>query len=125
MKSININFPFKDSPKGFFLDMNTNDRLAIKADLLHLLLTNKRERLYMPDFGVNLKKYLFEQNDGFTSSLIKEEISVAIKKYIPNLQLTELNISNSEDNEYKKIIRIDYVVTEDAFSFSDYVIIEL
>jgi phage baseplate assembly protein W len=125
MKSININFPFKDSVKGFFLDMNTNDRLAIKADLLHLLLTNKRQRLYMPDFGVDLKKYLFEQNDEVTSGLIKEEISVAIKKYIPNLQLTELSVNNSEENEYKKIIRLDYVVTEDAFSFSDYVIIEL
>jgi hypothetical protein len=50
---------------------------------------------------------------------------VAIKKYIPNLQLTELSVNNSEENEYKKIIRLDYVVTEDAFSFSDYVIIEL
>jgi hypothetical protein len=34
---ININYPFKDSKKGFFLDLTEQDNQAIKADLLHLL----------------------------------------------------------------------------------------
>jgi hypothetical protein len=29
-KYININYPFKDSPKGFFLDLNSDDASAIK-----------------------------------------------------------------------------------------------
>jgi len=40
---INIDFPFKDSDKGFYLNLNQTDRDAIRADLLHLLLTNKGE----------------------------------------------------------------------------------
>ena len=36
-QSININFPFKDSLKGFYLDLNTNSNNAVKADLAHLL----------------------------------------------------------------------------------------
>ena len=36
---INIDFPFKDSDKGFYLNLNQTDRDAIRADLLHLLLT--------------------------------------------------------------------------------------
>ena len=40
--------------------MNQTDKDAIRADLLHLLLTNKGERLYLPDFGSDLKKYIFE-----------------------------------------------------------------
>jgi hypothetical protein len=51
---ININYPFKDSPKGFFLDLTETDNKAIKADLLHLLLTRKGQRLYNPEFGTRL-----------------------------------------------------------------------
>ncbi len=61
-KSININFPFKESPKGFFLDLNRNSNNAVKADLAHLLLTRKGERLYMPDFGTDLISFLFFSN---------------------------------------------------------------
>jgi hypothetical protein len=42
---INIDFPFKDSPDGFFFNLNSTDTDAVRADLLHLLLTNKGERL--------------------------------------------------------------------------------
>ena len=45
-KYININFPFKDSDEGFYVDITSTSKDAIKADLLHLLLTNKGERLY-------------------------------------------------------------------------------
>ena len=57
---INIKFPFKDSEKGLFIDMTQQNKRAIKSDLMHLLLTNKGERLYQPEFGTDLKKYLFE-----------------------------------------------------------------
>ena len=66
---INIDFPFSDSPKGYYFKLNDNDRDAIKSDLLHLLLTNKGERLYMPDFGSDLRKYIFEPNDSITQDL--------------------------------------------------------
>ena len=63
---ININYPFKDSPKGFFLDLNSDDASAIKADLMHLVLTRKGQRLYNPDFGTDLLKFIFEpQNSAF------------------------------------------------------------
>jgi len=40
-KYINIDYPFKNSPQGFFLNLNSTDQKAIKADLMHLLLTTK------------------------------------------------------------------------------------
>ena len=68
-KFINIRFPFFDSAKGFFLDLNKTDENAIKSDLMHLILTNKGERLYNPEFGTNLRRFIFEPNDGFTFHL--------------------------------------------------------
>jgi len=68
---ININFPFKESVKGFFMDITETDSQAIKADLMHLILTRKGERYYLPDFGTDLLQYIFEPNDTKTLSDIK------------------------------------------------------
>jgi hypothetical protein len=57
-KYINIDYPFKNSPQGFFLNLNSDEQRAIKADLMHLLLTRKGQRLYNPDFGTDLLKII-------------------------------------------------------------------
>ena len=124
-KYINIQFPFSDDPEGKFLKMNDESKKAIKSDLVHLLLTNKGERLYMPDFGANLRRYLFEPNDVTSTNAIKNEISEAVRKFIPNLTITELTTNPVEDNEHAVTVRIDYVVTTGAFQSSDFVTLEL
>jgi len=122
---INIRFPFQDDPEGKFLKLNSDSKQAIKSDLVHLLLTNKGERLYLPDFGANLRRYLFEPNDTTSTNGIKNEISEAVRKFIPNLTITELTTSPVEDNEHAVTVRIDYVVTTGAFQSSDFVTLEL
>jgi phage baseplate assembly protein W len=122
---INIQFPFQDDAEGKFLKLNSDSKKAIKADLVHLLLTNKGERLYMPDFGANLRRYLFEPNDTTSTNAIKNEISEAVRKFIPNLTITELTTSPVEGNEHAVTVRIDYVVTTGAFQSSDFVTLQL
>jgi phage baseplate assembly protein W len=126
---INIEFPFQDDNKGKYLAMNDLSEKAIKSDLMHLLLTNKNERLYLPSFGANLRKYLFEQNDAETQSGIKDEIQTAVTAFIPNLQIDELTLTNGEEgeirNEHHVLVTIDYTVTEGTFKRSDSVQIEL
>lgn len=124
-KSININFPFKDSPKGFFLDLNVTDTAAIKADLMHLIMTNKGERLYLPDFGTNLRKHLFDPMDGITNGEIQSEITEAVRKYIPNLKITSVEMEEETQSQYGVIVRVNYIITEDVFETSDFVIIKL
>jgi phage baseplate assembly protein W len=122
---ININFPFKDSNQGFFLDLTSADNQAIKADLLHLLLTRKGQRLYLPDFGTDLLKFIFEPEDGITFEAIKSEISNEINKYLPNLQLDDLLIEESPDNEYAVVVTIQYTITDGVFESSDILTINL
>ena len=128
-KFININFPFKDSDKGFLLELNSDDKRAIKADLMHLILTRKGERLYLPDFGANLRQYLFEPNDDEARARIKVEIQESITKYIPNLQVDEITLTGGEPgkirNEQHVLVGIDYTVTIGAFKRSDSIEIEL
>ena len=122
---INIDFPFKDSPQGFYINLNSDDQRAIKADLMHLLLTRKGQRLYNPDFGTNLLRYIFEPNDGFTLGDITEDVKATVKKYLPSLIINNLTVTPSEENEYVSVIRIDYTVTDDVFNTSDFAIIKV
>lgn len=124
-KFINIRYPFQDSPQGFFLALNDQNRDAIKSDLMHLILTAKGQRLYNPDFGTNLVRFIFEPEDGFTLAKIKEEITTVVKKYLPKLQINNISVEQSPDSEYAAVIKIDYTVTDDVFEASDTVIINL
>ena len=124
-KFININYPFKDSDKGFFLDLTSTDAKAIKSDLMHLILTRKGERLYNPEFGTDLLKFIFEPNDNKTLSDIKLDIQTTVKKYIPNLNVDEITVEQSEVSEYIASVRIDYTITDDVFKEVDFVIINL
>jgi phage baseplate assembly protein W len=122
---ININYPFKDSSKGFFVDLNSDQNQAIKADLLHLILTRKGQRLYLPDFGTDLLRFIFEPNDSLTLTNIKQEITTVVKKYLPKLQINELIIEESTESEYAAVVRIDYTITDDVFTSTDFVIIKI
>lgn len=126
---INIAFPFRDDTlKNYFLQMNKNSYDAIKSDLLHLLLTTPGERLYLPDFGTNLRQYLFEPNDNQVRDDIKTEIQTAVNKYIPNLTITTLTVDKPQSDfgskaEHTAVVRIDYVVTEGALNKVDFITI--
>jgi len=124
-KYININYPFKDSHKGFFLDLNSDDNAAIKADLMHLILTRKGQRLYLPDFGTDLLKFIFEPEDGMTLGDIKQEITNVVKKYLPKLNITNISVDQSSDSEYAAVVRLDYTIIDDVFSTTDFVIINI
>jgi phage baseplate assembly protein W len=122
---INIEFPFQDSKDGFFLNLNAVDSKAIRSDLMHLILTRKGERFYNPDFGTDLLRFIFEPNDSITYSDIKLDIQTTVKRFIPNLNIDDVIIEPNEEFEYKANVRIDYTITDDVFSESDFIIINL
>lgn len=131
-KYINIAFPFKDdNSKNYYLKMNRTGQDAIKSDLIHLLLTTPGDRLYLPDFGTNLRKFIFEPNDTTVREDIKAEVQQSISKYIPNLTITELTVERPSDSEYGSrsehtaVVRIDYVYTEGALNKVDFIVITI
>lgn len=115
---INIDFPFRDSDNGFYFKMNKTDKDAIRADLLHLLLTNKGERLYLPDFGSDLKKFIFEPNDEITHEQIRDNLNETIVRFIPNLLINDITFRNDSIEELI-IVELTYTVTEGTFSSTD------
>ena len=72
-KTYGINFPFgKNNKKGYFAKEAGNS--LIKSNLKQLLGTLPGERVMLPNFGLDLRKYLFEPLDAITFSEMKQEI---------------------------------------------------
>jgi len=122
-----IDYPFRDSNKGDYIKMTETPEREVRANLLHLLLTKKGTRYYLPDFGTRIYEYIFEQNDTVTFNLIEEEIRDGVKKYIPNLDINSITINSAENDpdEQRTFSQIDYTVNNGAFSSSDFVIINI
>jgi phage baseplate assembly protein W len=123
MKSYNIKFPLRDdtSKNSFFL-MTQVTKDAFSSDLLLLLLTQKGERYYEPDFGTNLLKFIFEPNDSLTATDVEQEIKTTVSLYIPALKITRITFNwNTDDNgqpisENQLNVNIQFTYSEDSFS---------
>ncbi len=94
-----INFPFADSQTGKYLFLTQTADEEIRTDLIHLLLTRKGTRYFLPDFGTRLYEFIFEPLDGQTFEAIKIEIEEAVRKYIPNLTIQDITIEPYTDSE--------------------------
>lgn len=123
MKSINIKFPLSDDKvtNGLF-EMNDTSKDALTSNLVLLLLTERGERYYEPEYGINIRKYLFEPNDGFTHSDIEQEIRENVKKFIPQLTIDKVTINkkdfDDEVNDNQINFVVDFTYSEDVFSES-------
>lgn len=117
---INIRYPFKNSPEGFFLDLTTTTIDAVKSDLQHLLLTEKGERFYLPDFGTNLKRFLFDPSDEKTLADIEDDLKVTVTKYLPGLTITGVKLY-SEDDQKGVAVRVHFTIGDGIFSSSDFI----
>ena len=123
MASYNITFPLNDdvSTNSYFL-MSKVTKDAFSSDLLLLLLTQKGERYYEPDYGNNLLKYIFEPNDNLDASDIEKELKTTVSTYIPALTINSVTFNWLTDDEANSIsenqvnVNIKFTFSEDAFS---------
>jgi phage baseplate assembly protein W len=144
-----INFPFRESYVGKYLDISDTTEEEVRSNLIHLLLTRKGYRYYLPDFGTRLYEYIFEPLDGPTFSEIEGEIRDSVEKYMPGVLITNISITDASlgeedkgtfinsdgerefkvqgisEKEHTAKIKIDYKVTNQAFESSDFVIINI
>ena len=83
----------------------TTVKEQVKSNLINLLLTEQGERINVPNFGVGLKKILFEQTPNI--EVLKEKINTQINFYIPTITLLDVNFNQLED-EYKFFLTVSY-----------------
>ena len=90
--------------------LNKTTRQAIQQNLKMIVLTSPGERIFEPNFGVGLKKYLFEKT--IDKETLLEEISNQSSIYLPEVEIQDLTLKNMpEENTIQ--CNIIYKVTVD------------
>lgn len=124
--AINIRFPLvDDKAKNIFFQQNDITKDALTSNLLLLLLTNKGERYYQPNYGTNLLKFVFEPKDNVTESDIENDIKNTVKEFIPQLSIRNVRFFDEVDDEGNPVgenqlsVVIDFTFSEDVFSEND------
>ena len=123
--AIGVSLPFNGPSGPFNKTYSTKDQT--KSNLLNLLLTNKGERIFNPQFGADLRKTLFSnitenltstdidptylsQKEGITedvTSTIQNLIVESVYTFIPTIDLVEV-IVNPDIEHNKLSVTVNY-----------------
>jgi phage baseplate assembly protein W len=94
-RAIGYSLPFNGPAGPFNRTYSTLDQT--KYNLINLILTVKGERIFNPQFGVDLQKILFEGITDETISLAKTIIIQDINTFLPSLLINEIVIEPDVD----------------------------
>ena len=109
-KDININF--KKHPVTNDLVVS-RDASAIKQAIVNLLLTNKGERPFKPDYGSDIRSYLFEPLDYGTAAQIELGITSTIAQFEPRIEILNLKASPNYDSNGFDVEMVYQVIGSD------------
>lgn len=148
-RTYGIQFPFNNSREGKYLELTQQSDSEVRTDLVHLVLTRKGSRYFLPNFGTRLYEYIFEPMDGPTFSDIQAEIRESVEEYLPGITINNIEVLDAEleyendgtyinedddrvyrvpnigVNNYTAKVKIDYIINNSVFNSSDFVIINL
>ena len=109
-KNVTIGVAFPLDEVNIFKGTETV-REQVKSNLINLLLTEKGERVNEPNFGVGLKKILFEQQ--LNKEELEEKINFQINFYIPEIQLITAEVGEIDD-DHRVYLTIAYKFKTDG-----------
>lgn len=108
----------------FPLSAGTRDTFELYDDvkqqigfyLKNLLLTSPGENISDPDYGVGLRRFLFDQNTESVRSSIASSISSQISRYLPYLNVAsiEAGADSQEIDNSSMFVRITYSIPGDV-----------
>jgi phage baseplate assembly protein W len=93
--AIGISLPFNGPSGPFNNTYSTQDQ--IKSNLINLLLTEKGERVFNPEFGLGLKRMLFEGITEDVPGIIEDMIVSATNMFIPQVQIQNVTVTPQQD----------------------------
>ena len=107
---VGIEFPLDYSQEGFFRKTKTI-RQQVKSNIRNLLLTEKGERVFQPNFGSNLKSLLFEQITPTTLENIENNIRESLSTWLPYVNVNNLVAVQNDRNLNQVLISLEYSTT--------------
>ena len=100
-----------DQIDGYALTKNFKE--VARQNLKMVVLTNPGERIMIPDFGVGIKTYLFENADTSVFEDIEEKIRQQARTYVPYITIDTINFLSERNDfnmtEIEPSLRSNYV----------------
>ena len=106
--SVGLDFPIARVPNqdGYFKTTKTTID-AIKNNIKLLLKTEQGERVFQPNLGMNLKRFVFEQINENTSIEIENNIVDVFETWLPFVELNNIEINTDAENQEHNKIKIN------------------
>jgi phage baseplate assembly protein W len=86
---------FNVHPQNKRLALYTDEQ-AVRRSMRNILSTNTKERLFNPEFGGGLRRFLFEDISVMTADLMKDAIKDSIQKYEPRARIVDVLVVSNE-----------------------------
>jgi phage baseplate assembly protein W len=93
--AIGVSLPF-NGPGVFNSTYTTKDQ--VKSNLVNLLLTDVGERVMNPNFGCDLRKFLFEGITDNNSELLINSLTDSISVFVPQVTVRDIILDPSPDS---------------------------
>ena len=125
-KHYGIKFPFTiRNNDNVFLDLNNNLHEKVASEIAHVILTPKKTRLRMADFGTDLIRYIFSPNDELSWGDIESEIRCAVTKYVPEGVLEKIEVFQGEDDDNTILLSVNFGVKKGGTIENNRMVIKL
>ena len=106
--SVGIDFPFARVPNGDGYFKTTKSTIdAIKNNIKLLLQTEQGERVFQPNLGMGLKRFVFEQITEDTTIEIENNIVDVFETWLPFVDLKDIQINIDSENQANNKIGIN------------------
>ena len=109
MSSLSVALPLKYSSIDGF-EMNKDLKSLFRQNLKMLILTDPGERVMQPDFGVGMRRYLFQNFTQSTYSEIDTRIREQVRKYIPAIRIGSINFSSADPDNNRLQFAISFSI---------------
>ena len=116
--AVGVKLPLNNASKGVFQLSYSTQEQAI-SNLKNLLLTSKKERRYLPNFGTGIMNLLFDPNTTEVGENLKDEISSSISFWMPYIIINSIDVqqklnSLGPESEHGLLITLNFRVTNNG-----------
>ena len=118
LQGISPRVPLVYDPTDGPYQLNKTLGQTVKQNLKMLVLTVPGERIMVPDFGVGLPGFLFEQINEDTFSDITQKLAEQIGLYMPAVNLEEVRFVTSDEDRTLAFNEVQVVIKYNILPFN-------
>jgi phage baseplate assembly protein W len=105
--AVGVSLPFS-APQAFLSTYTTQDQL--RYNIINLLLTDRRERVFVPNFGAGIASQVFEQITPETLATLESIVKSSVENQFPNVAVTKVLATPTYD-ENAVNVQVQYSIT--------------